>query len=166
MRWRDCQLGANVTGLDASDENIKVAKAYAAKHELEIKYIQGSAEAHEGLYDVVLALEIIEHVNDPEFFIKAAAKLVKPGGMMILSTINRTHKAYLMTIAAAEYILGWVPKGTHDYNKFVKPSEIAKLAGAAGLSLKELKGLGYNIWTKSWKLQDDVDVNYFAYLSK
>ena len=157
------RMGAEVTGLDASAENIEAAKAYAKKHKLDINYICGSAEEHKDKYDVVLALEIIEHVSDPEFFIKAATKLIKPHGMMILSTINRTNKAYLMTVAAAEYLLRWVPIGTHEFSKFVKPSEVAQFLRATNIELRELKGLGYDLWTKNWRLQDNVDVNYLAY---
>jgi len=159
------KIGAKVTGIDASIENIKTAEVYAKKHALSVKYECGSVEEHKGLYDVVLALEIIEHVADAEFFIKSAMALVKPGGMMILSTINRTNKARLMTIGVAEYLLRWLPIGTHEFGKFVKPSEIARFVSDSGMKIQELKGLGYDLFTKSWKLQDNIDVNYFAYLS-
>lgn len=157
------RIGGNVTGLDASEENIKVAKIYALEQNLNINYICGSAEKHEGQYDVVLALEIIEHTADPKFFVQSAAKLVKPGGMMILSTINRTKKAYLMTIAGAEYLLKWIPVGTHEFAKFVKPSEMAVFLRSSNMALRELKGLSYDLLTQSWAVGDDINVNYFAY---
>ncbi|MES2215339.1 MAG: bifunctional 2-polyprenyl-6-hydroxyphenol methylase/3-demethylubiquinol 3-O-methyltransferase UbiG [Pseudomonadota bacterium] len=156
------KIGAKVTGLDASSQNINTASLHAKKQGLDIEYIAGTVEEHKGLYDVVLCLEIIEHVQDAEFFIKSAMRLVKPGGVMILSTINRTAKAYAAAILCGEYILRWLPVGTHEFSKFIKPSEISDYLLGSTFRLKELKGLGYSPLTKGWKLQDDIDVNYFA----
>lgn len=158
------KLGAKVTGIDASSENIETAKFHAKELGLEINYLCSSAEEHKKQYDVVLCLEIIEHVSDPELFISAAAKLLKPGGMMIISTINRTTKAYLSAIIGAEYILRWVPRGTHEFAKFLKPSEISQMLNKNALRIRELKGLGLDLITRNWKLQDDISVNYFAYI--
>ncbi len=160
------RLGADVTGLDASPENINAAKNYAEEKNLSIDYICGTAEEHKSQYDVVLCLEIIEHVIDPASFIESVSKLLKPGGMLILSTINRTIKSYMMAIISAEYLLRWVPRGTHEFNKFVKPSELSNYTNNSGLELKHLQGLGYDIVKMSWTLQEDIDVNYFAYCVK
>lgn len=160
------KIGTKVTGIDASAENIETAKFYAKELELDVNYLCGSAEEHKNQYDVVLCLEIIEHVSDPELFIASVAKLLKPGGMMIISTINRTIKAYLSAIVGAEYVLNWVPRGTHDFSKFLKPSEISQMLNKSSLRIKELKGLGIDLLTRNWKLQDDISVNYFAYISE
>lgn len=160
------RIGAAVTGLDASEENIQAAKVYAAEQGLNINYICGTAEEHQGLYDVVLALEIIEHTANPELFVQAASKLIKPSGMIILSTINRTKKAYLMAIAGAEYLLKWVPVGTHEFAKFVTPAEMAGFLRSNNMLLRELKGLSYNVLTQSWSLSNDIEVNYFAYATR
>lgn len=157
------RIGAEVTGIDASEENIKASRIYASEQNLNINYIHSSAENHQAQYDVVLALEIIEHTTDPMFFVHAVTKLVKPGGMIILSTINRTKKAYMMTIAGAEYLLRWIPIGTHEFAKFVKPSEMAGFLRSGNMNLRELKGLSYDVMTQSWATSDDIDVNYLAY---
>jgi 2-polyprenyl-6-hydroxyphenyl methylase/3-demethylubiquinone-9 3-methyltransferase len=158
----------NITGIDASNANINIAKSYADKNNLKINYICSTAEElvinNMNQYDVIICLELIEHVNNPKIFIENLANLLKKDGMIILSTINRTTKSYLLSIIMAEYILGWVPKNTHDYNKFLKPSELTQLFGTTNISLKELKGLSYNIINNLWKLSDEIDVNYFAYL--
>ncbi|MCC8483921.1 MAG: bifunctional 2-polyprenyl-6-hydroxyphenol methylase/3-demethylubiquinol 3-O-methyltransferase UbiG [Rickettsia endosymbiont of Labidopullus appendiculatus] len=117
-------------------------------------------------YDVVLCLEVIEHIDNPGDFIKNLASLVKPNGMIIISTINRTVKSYMLAILMAEYLLNWVPKNTHDHSKFLKPSEIYSMFNDNNIGLKELKGLTYNIVNGRWQLSDDIDVNYFAYLTK
>jgi 2-polyprenyl-6-hydroxyphenyl methylase/3-demethylubiquinone-9 3-methyltransferase len=159
------KLGANITGIDASLENIETAKFYAKDLGLEINFLCGAAEDHQEKYDVILCLEVIEHVSSPEFFIESIKKLLKPGGMMMISTINRTPKAYLSAIIGAEYILNWVPRGTHEFNKFLKPSELSQMLNKNDLQIKELKGLGLDILTRNWKLCDDIKVNYFAYIA-
>lgn len=158
-----------IIGIDAIQNNIDIATEYAKQQNLNINYYKSTAEelieSSDKKYDVVLCLEVIEHVDNIEYFIKNLSNLVKPNGMIIISTINRTPKAYMLAIIMAEYILGWVGKGTHDYNKFVKPSEISSIFNKNNIELKELKGLTYNIINNDWQLSDDIEVNYFAYLT-
>ncbi|MDG1437153.1 MAG: bifunctional 2-polyprenyl-6-hydroxyphenol methylase/3-demethylubiquinol 3-O-methyltransferase UbiG [Rickettsiaceae bacterium] len=160
--------GCNVTGLDANKRNIDSASKYANSKGLEITYINTTIEEYvqsSEQYDVILCLEVIEHVAHPEEFIRNVAKLVKKGGTVIFSTINRTHKAYLLAIIMAEYVLRWVPRKTHNYSKFVKPSEFANMAQDTSLSLQELKGLSLSPITQNWYISDDIDVNYFVVFS-
>ncbi|MDA5192352.1 bifunctional 2-polyprenyl-6-hydroxyphenol methylase/3-demethylubiquinol 3-O-methyltransferase UbiG [Govanella unica] len=160
------RLGASVTGVDAGAENIAAAETHATAAGLDIDYHATAAEnlVSEGArFDIVLALEIIEHTADPAAFLHCLAALVKPGGIVIISTLNRTAKSWAMAIAAAEYILHWVPRGTHDWKKFLKPSELAHLMRNAGLTLSSQKGLVFDPRSHSWSLDDhDLDVNYFA----
>ena len=163
------KLGANITGIDASDKNIKVASIHAQKLKLDINYICTSAEelVKEGKrYDVVFALEIIEHVADVEEFIKACSKLVKPGGMFFVATMNRTIKSLALAKIAVEYVLRWLPAGTHDWNKFLKPSEIENIATHNKLSLINQSGFSYNIIKDEWKESGDLDVNYISLYKK
>lgn len=160
--------GCNVTGLDANKRNIDSASKYANSKGLQINYINTTIEEYvqsSEQYDVILCLEVIEHVAHPEEFIRNVAKLVKKGGVVIFSTINRTHKAYLLAIIMAEYVLRWVPRKTHNYSKFVKPSEFANMAQDTSLSLQELKGLSLSPITQNWYISDDIDVNYFVVFS-
>lgn len=162
------KLGANVTGLDANENNTKASAEYAKKNDLKINYIYSTVEEHvktQNRYDIVLCLEVIEHVANPELFIRNISKLIKPGGMVIVSTINRTAKSYLLAIIIAEYVLGWVPRKTHDYSKFIKPSELSHMLTNCQLTLKGLKGLTFNAIGQNWRLSEDIDVNYFAYLA-
>lgn len=167
---RLCEFSNQVTGIDAIQENIDVAVQYASEHNLDIIYHKSTIEEFVASsikqYDVVLCLEVIEHVDNLSGFIKNLTSLVKPNGIVIISTINRTVKAYLLAIIMAEYVLNWVPKKTHDYSKFLKPSEISLMFKENNMELKELKGLTYNIANNSWELSNDIDVNYFAYLTK
>lgn len=158
------KLGANVTGIDASPINIKIASAHALREGLHIIYKPTPLEelAHTE-YDVVLNMEVIEHVNNPEEFIVNAANFLKKDGLMFLSTINRNPKSYLLAIIAAEYILGWVPKGTHEFYKFLKPSEIDRYFRKASVHTKEIQGMSYNLFNNQWKLADDISVNYLMY---
>ena len=156
------RLGATVTGLDADTVAIDVAKEYAQQSNLEIEYLNQNVETITQKYDVVLALEIIEHVDKPEAFVKTSATLLKPGGLIIFSTLNRTAKSYALGIIAAEYILRWVPTGTHDWKKFIKPSELARFARAADLTLNDTTGLIFNPLKNDFALSNtDIDVNYF-----
>lgn len=159
-----CRMGASVTGLDAGAENIEAARQHAQDGGLEINYICDSAEnlaTASKKYDVVLALEIIEHVADPALFIQAATKLVKKDGLIILSTLNRTAKSYALGIVAAEHLLRWVPVGTHDWKKFVKPSEIAWHLSQNGFTARDVTGMIYNPLTRDFGLsRDDLAVNY------
>ena len=159
------RLGADVTGIDPAAENIEAAKAHAAAARLDIAYEAATAEelASRGQgYDAVLLLEVVEHVPDVPAFLKGVAPLVKPGGVMILSTLNRTLKAYALAIVGAEYILHWLPVGTHQWERFVKPEELASALTAAGLSLTGTEGLIYDPFADEWRLGTDTDVNYFS----
>lgn len=163
------RLGANVTGIDASPQNIDVATAHAAQSGLVIDYRCDSAEAlaEQGRqFDVVLALEIIEHVADRALFVASCAALVKPGGVLILSTLNRTIKSLALGIVAAEYILRWVPRGTHDWRKFVRPHELAADLRMNGLVLRDLAGLDFDPKTAGWRLAPRPSVNYLMFATK
>ena len=161
------RLGARVTGVDAAARNIRVASLHAGKQGLDIDYRQGSAEAlarSGAQYDIVLALEIVEHVADVDLFLKSCARMVKPGGLLFLSTLNRTAKAWALAIAGAEYILGWLPRGTHDWKKFQKPSEVVRGLGAGGVDTQEIVGVVYSPLSRTWSLnKGDLDVNYMLY---
>ena len=165
-----CRLGADVVGIDASDKNIAVASLHAECMHLAIDYRPDTAEALHAAgesFDAVLALEIVEHVADPSLFLQCCADLVRPGGLLILSTLNRTAKAFALGIVGAEYVLGWLPRGTHDWRKFLKPSEAARPLRAAGLSVEELAGLVYSPITGRWRVHPhDLDVNYLMVATK
>lgn len=160
-----CRLGARVTGIDAGGENIKVAAAHAAAGSLSIDYRVTTAEdlaAAGNTFDIVLALEVVEHVDDVGLFVRSAAQLVRPGGLLVMSTLNRTVSSYLLGIVAAEYVLRWLPAGTHDWKKFLRPSELAQHVSAAGLDVTDICGMTYNPIDDSFALkQNDTKVNYF-----
>jgi 2-polyprenyl-6-hydroxyphenyl methylase/3-demethylubiquinone-9 3-methyltransferase len=159
------RLGAGVTGIDPAAENIAAAKAHASAGGLGIDYQVTTVEelaARGQSYDAVLLLEVVEHVPDVPAFIKTVAQPVKPGGVMILSTLNRTLKAYALAIVGAEYILRWLPVGTHQWQRFVTPEELASALSGAGLSLTGTEGLIYDPFADEWRLGSDTDVNYFA----
>ncbi|WP_341915174.1 bifunctional 2-polyprenyl-6-hydroxyphenol methylase/3-demethylubiquinol 3-O-methyltransferase UbiG [Ferrovibrio terrae] len=157
------RLGAQVVGADAAERNIGVASLHAAEAGVAVDYRCTSAEALAAAgeqFDVVLALEVVEHVADLEGFLQACGQMVKPGGLLIAATLNRTPKSYALGIVAAEYILGWVPRGTHDWKKFLKPHELAGGLRRAGLTLQEVTGVSYDLLNDRWKLGRDTDVNY------
>ena len=159
------RLGASVTAIDPAEENIAAARAHSGPQGLEIDYRVGRVEdlGNAGpSFDAVMCLEVIEHVPDVGGFLKCCAALVRPGGIMILSTINRTLKAYVLAIVGAEYVLGWLPVGTHQWERFVKPDELERQLAAAGLAIREVRGLIYNPLSDRWTLGDDTDVNYMA----
>jgi len=162
-----CRLGATVTGVDASDRNIATASLHAERQDLTIDYRQGTAEAlaeSGAQFDVVLALEIVEHVADVDLFLRSCGRMVKPGGLLFLSTLNRTAKAWALAIAGAEYVLGWLPRGTHDWKKFLKPSEVARGLRAGGIEPQEIVGVVYAPLSRKWSLnRNDLDVNYMLY---
>lgn len=164
------QRGAEVTGIDMSEEPLNVAKLHRLESELEIDYHQSTAEdwaqEHAGQYDVVTCLEMLEHVPDPASVIAACAKLVKPGGYVYFSTINRNPKAYAFAIIGAEYILRLLPKGIHEYAKFIKPSELARWARQAELQSLDISGMVYNPITGVYKINNDTDVNYLMACQK
>lgn len=156
------RLGAKVTGIDASEKNIGIASIHAKNMELSIDYQAASVEAlaESGQqFDVVFAMEVVEHVADVEAFLRACASLVKPGGLLFVATMNRTLKAYALAIVGAEYVLRWLPRGTHDWKKFLKPSEVEAVLRDM-LKLKQLQGVSYHPFSDSWSLSSDVAVNY------
>jgi len=158
------RLGFDVTAVDASAENIGTARAHAAEQGLDIGYRAATVEQLEaegaGPFDVVLTLEVIEHVADPEAFIRACARLVKPGGVMIVATLNRTLKALALGKVAAEYVLRWVPAGTHDWRQFLKPDEIRSMLAQEPVAVTGPFGLAYNPLTDRWRESADADINY------
>jgi 2-polyprenyl-6-hydroxyphenyl methylase/3-demethylubiquinone-9 3-methyltransferase len=157
------RLGFRVTGIDAAAESIAVAEAHAALQGVAIDYRQGSAEAlveAGATFDAVLALEVVEHVADPALFLESIGRLVRPGGAVVLSTLNRTAKSWALGIVGAEYVLRWVPRGTHSWSKFVKPSELAAGARRAGLEVRDLAGMVYDPLGDCWRLDRDLGVNY------
>jgi len=159
------RLGAEVTGIDPAPENIETAKAHAEGARLDIIYRATTAEAlaaSGARFDAVLLLEVIEHVPDVPLFLKSVAPLVKPGGLMVLSTLNRTLKAYALAIIGAELILRWLPLGTHNWNRFVTPDELRGAIRGAGLTPTDVTGMVYNPLADEWRLARDTDVNYFA----
>ena len=163
------RLGASVTGVDASARNIATASVHAARQDLAIDYRQGTAEAlaeSGAQFDVVLALEIVEHVADVDLFLRSCGRLVKPGGLLFLSTLNRTAKAWVLAIAGAEYVLGWLPRGTHRFDKFVTPPELEDAMSKAGLRLVDERGVVYSLLSDNWQLSSDMDVNYMLTATK
>lgn len=159
------RMGAKVTGIDGGQESIEAAKLHATQGGLNIDYYATPAEdfakTHAGTFDVVLALEIIEHVDAPALFLESLVKLAKPGGLIILSTLNRTPKSLLLGKFAAEYVLGWVPKGTHEWRKFKKPSEIAAGLKAHNAVVKDITGMSYDLRTQCFAESSDTSINYF-----
>ena len=162
------RLGANVTGIDASEENIKVAKAHLQKNKLKINYKCASPEnfIYKEKFDVILNLEIIEHVEDIELFIKKSSRLLKKGGLMYIATINKTLKSYLFAIIGAEYILNWLPIGTHDWEKFVKPNDLIEKGKKNNLKLEKLDGMNFNLFNNEWYLSSNKLVNYIVKFKK
>ncbi len=163
------RLGARVTGIDPGEKNIAIARDHAAPQGLEIDYRVTTAEelvAAGTKFDAVVCLEVVEHVPDVAAFVQTCASLVRPGGLLILSTINRTLKAYALAIVAAEYVLGWLPRGTHQWDRFVTPDEIGRYIAAAGLGTPRFEGFVYNPLRDQWSLSRDTDVNYLAAASK
>ncbi len=158
------RLGAEVTGIDASSKNIEVAKLHAKKNNLKIKYICTSPEKFETEkeFDVILNMEIIEHVEDVNLFIKSSSKLLKKNGIMFVATLNKTLKSYLFAIVGAEYFLRWLPIGTHDWEKFVKPEDLIETLKRYDLKLDVLDGMKFNILKDEWKLSSDKSVNYIG----
>jgi 2-polyprenyl-6-hydroxyphenyl methylase/3-demethylubiquinone-9 3-methyltransferase len=164
------KTGAIVTGIDMGETSLEIAKLHLYESKLEIDYqkitVEELAQTQAGTYDVVTCLEMLEHVPSPDSIIKACATLVKGSGQVFFSTINRNLKSYAFAIVGAEYILNLLPHGTHDYNKFIKPSEIDKSARNANLQLLDIIGMTYNPFTKVYKMEKDVSVNYLSFYTK
>jgi 2-polyprenyl-6-hydroxyphenyl methylase/3-demethylubiquinone-9 3-methyltransferase len=159
------RLGADVTAIDAGAETVAAAAAHARSVGLEIDYRQTTAEAlaqAEETFDVVVSMEVLEHVADPQLFLRACARLVRPGGVLLLATLNRTVKSYALAIVGAEYVLRWLPQGTHHWDKFIRPAELARYLRRTGMTLEDLTGVTYRPLDGSWQLSRDVDVNYMA----
>jgi len=158
------RLGAAVTGVDASEANIKTALTHASEQGLEIDYRTGTAEglidAGEAPFDMVLNLEVVEHVADPAQFLKDTASLVRPGGLMIVATLNKTAKALATAVIGAEYVLGWLPRGTHDWSKFLAPEDVRSALTEAGMEPAVATGVSYAPLTGAWRLSTDTSVNY------
>jgi len=159
-----CRLGASVVGIDASKKNIEVAKFHAQKNKLKIDYKVASPEKLKTKvkFDVILNMEIVEHVEDINFFIKESSKLLKKGGIMFIATLNKTLKSYVFAIVGAEYILKWLPIGTHDWAKFVKPDDLINISKQNNLILKKLNGMQFDLLDNTWKTSNDTSVNYIT----
>ena len=158
------RLGAEVVGIDASDKNINVAKLHAKKNKLNINYFCTSPENLNinDKFDVILNMEIIEHVEDVEFFLKSCSKLLRKNGIMFVATLNKTLKSYLFAIIGAEYLLRWLPIGTHDWEKFVKPQDLINLLKKYDLQLENLDGMKFNLLKDEWSLSSDKAINYIG----
>jgi 2-polyprenyl-6-hydroxyphenyl methylase/3-demethylubiquinone-9 3-methyltransferase len=164
------QRGARVTGIDLSDKALKVAELHLHESKLAIDYqkvnIEDYAASRPATFDLVTCMELLEHVPEPASMVAACARLVRPGGQVFFSTINRNPKSYLFAVVGAEYVLGLLPKGTHDYSRFIKPSELARWCRAAGLRVEELIGMTYNPLTRRYRLGGDCDVNYLQHCTR
>ncbi len=163
------RLGFGVTGADASEKNIGTARTHAAQSGLSIAYRAITAEAlaaEEMAFDVVLNMEVVEHVADVEAYLTACARLVKPGGLTIVATLNKTLKSLALAKFAAEYVLGWMPRGTHDWNRFIPPAQLQQSLEQAGLTILKTQGVFFDVLTWDWRLSADLDVNYMVVAAK
>ena len=162
------KLGAKVIGIDASEKNIKIAKTHAKKSKLKINYYCASPEnfISKEKFDVILNMEIVEHVEDVNLFLKESSKFLKKNGIMFIATLNKTLKSYIFAILGAEYILRWLPIGTHDWNMFISPDKLVKICEKNSLSLDEILGVKYNVISGDWDFSTDYDVNYIARFKK
>ena len=162
------KLGAEVVGIDASEKNIKIAKIHAKKNNLKIKYYCSSPEnfISNKKFDIILNMEIVEHVKDVNIFLKESSKFLKKNGIMFIATLNKTLKSYIFAIIGAEYILRWLPIGTHDWNMFIRPSTLVEICKKNSLVLDEILGVKYNVVTDEWIISSDNDVNYMAKFNK
>ena len=158
------RLGATVTGIDASNKNINIAKLHAKKNKLKIDYKVASPEILKTKikFDIILNMEIIEHVEDINFFISSCSKLLKKNGLMFIATLNKTLKSYVFAIIGAEYVLRWLPIGTHDWEKFVRPEDLRKILSKNNLILDKLDGMNFNIIKDEWSVSTDTSINYIA----
>lgn len=163
-----CRLGAKITGIDASSKNIEVAKIHARKNNLNIRYLATSPEKKkiQDKFDVILNLEVIEHVENVDLFMTAATDLLKKNGIMFIATINRTFESYVKAIVGAEYVLRWLPIGTHDWQKFLTPNEIEQKFNSLNLNKLDLTGLKFNLFSNNWTKSKDCSVNYILLAKK
>jgi len=163
-----CRLGANVVGIDASQKNIDIAKFHAKKNGLKINYLCATPEdlKIKKKFDVILNMEIVEHVENVNFFLKKSSELLKKNGLMFIATLNKTLKSYAFAIIGAEYVLRWLPIGTHDWDKFVKPEDLIKINKENNLKLEKLDGMKFNLLTEQWSLSPDNSVNYITKFKK
>lgn len=159
-----CRLGADVTAIDASDKNIKTAKIHAKNNDLKIRYICTSPEKIKvkNKFDVILNMEIVEHVHDVDFFLKSSSKLLKKNGIMFVATLNKTLKSYALAIIGAEYVLRWLPIGTHEWEKFIKPEDLTNILKKNNLNLDKIDGMKFNLLLDKWSISRDKSVNYIA----
>ena len=159
-----CRLGAEVTAIDASKKNIGVAKLHSKKNNLKIDYICTSPEKlkPKNKFDVILNMEIVEHVEDVNFFLTSCSRLLKKNGIMFVATLNKTLKSYVFAIVGAEYILRWLPIGTHDWEKFLKPKELISMLKKNNLNVEKVDGMSFNILTDKWSVSADESINYIA----
>tara|TARA_B100001758_G_scaffold238953_1_gene242740 strand:- start:513 stop:1241 length:729 start_codon:yes stop_codon:yes gene_type:complete len=162
------RLGAKVTGIDPVKKNIEIAKYHLKRSKLNIKYYNFSPEKFKSniKYDVILNMEIVEHVENVDFFIKQSAKFLKKSGIMFIATLNQTLKSYVFAIVGAEYILKWLPIGTHDWQKFIKPAELISICKKNSLNLKSVDGISFNLILDKWNISSDKSVNYIAKFKK
>ena len=162
------RLGADVTGIDASINNIKVAKLHSSQSKLKINYLCTSPENlnSQNKFDIILNMEIVEHVEDVEFFLKSCSKFLKRNGLMYVATLNKTLKSYLFAIIGAEYILRWLPIGTHEWDKFVKPADLTRYAQKNSLKFKQIDGVVFDPFKQEWKIDRDESVNYIIQFQK
>ena len=158
------RMGANVTGIDASEKNIKIANLHSKKNKLKINYLCSSPEKLKikKKFDVILNMEIVEHVEDIDFFLKSCSKLLKKDGLMFIATINKTLKSYVFAIVGAEYILRWLPIGTHEWEKFVKPEDLKKILRKYNLLIDKFDGMNFDILKDEWSVSSDLSVNYIG----
>ena len=159
-----CRLGADVTAIDASEKNIEVAKLHSRKNNLKINYICTSPEKlkNQNQFDVILNMEIVEHVEDVNFFLRSCSKLLKKNGIMFIATLNKTLKSYVFAIIGAEYIMRWLPIGTHDWEKFLKPEELISMLKKNNLNVEKVEGMKFNLMTDKWSISKDKSINYIA----
>ncbi|WP_440669443.1 bifunctional 2-polyprenyl-6-hydroxyphenol methylase/3-demethylubiquinol 3-O-methyltransferase UbiG [Candidatus Pelagibacter sp. HIMB1483] len=162
------RLGADVTGIDASEKNIQVAKLHAKKSKLNIRYFSTSPEKFKTdiKFDVILNMEIIEHVEDVDYFLKSSASLLKKDGIMFIATINKTLKSYIFAIIGAEYILRWLPIGTHEWEKFIRPDDLVNISKKFNLNLESLDGMKFNVIKDKWSISSDKSINYIGKFRK
>ena len=162
------RLGADVTGIDASEKNIKVAKLHSNKNKLKINYICSSPEKLNlnKKFDVILNMEVVEHVDDLDLFIKKSSEFLKKNGLMFIATLNKTLISYIFAIIGAEYVLRWLPIGTHDWDKFIKPEDLIKVCKENKLKLEKVDGMKFNLLTNEWTLSSDNSVNYVTRFRK